>query len=363
MTAPKIPDNFENIISDTNADLGLFYQLLEMVDGDWSDSIKGICEHIMERFQALAVFLTVFDRKYNEFIYFVYTATESSVNALRANSIDPSLDYITKAMERLYSINKRILTNVDLNEKQLLDIAIKYFDGDSRLARKFLADFQLKSLFGIKLRSVQKNFKSFIHILSDRTVVENDKQILNEYINQLNVALEIVYLVRELYIKATHDGLTKLFNHKQGHILLERELNRAERTERSIVITMADIDEFKKVNDVYGHPAGDTVLSNLGRIFHQELRKSDIVSRFGGEEFLIVFPETKLSDALDVIKRLKNNIQEHQYTVNDETFSVTVSFGVAVYDRSIHSDVMSFIDDADKKLYKAKVNGRNRIEH
>jgi diguanylate cyclase (GGDEF)-like protein len=167
--------------------------------------------------------------------------------------------------------------------------------------------------------------------------------------------------VRELFIKATHDGLTRLLNHKQGEILLKAEMERVRRNRQPLTVVMMDLDHFKNVNDTYGHRTGDMVLQTVGALLTKGLRKCDIISRFGGEEFLLGLVDTDLEGALEVTRRLKDSIQFHDFSAGDGRFTVTVSMGVIAFDALRHTGVDRIIGDADDKLYHAKNNGRNRI--
>ena len=154
------------------------------------------------------------------------------------------------------------------------------------------------------------------------------------------------------------DALTGLANRRQVEEILSRELRRAERYGRAFSVLMLDIDHFKELNDRFGHQAGDEVLVDLARRFERMVRASDSVARWGGEEFVIVTPETGLEDA----KRLAELVRRH---VNDATlaerFKVTVSIGVACYRPG--DSVAALVARSDAAMYQAKRAGRNRVRH
>ena len=124
---------------------------------------------------------------------------------------------------------------------------------------------------------------------------------------------------------------------------------------------MLDIDHFKKINDTYGHLAGDFVLKEIAKIIKDSIRKSDICGRFGGEEFVIVLPNTKLSGAMKLAERIRETIQNHTFDFNGKKINVTVSIGITSV--GVNDSYESLISRADEALYEAKEKGRNRIEY
>jgi diguanylate cyclase (GGDEF)-like protein len=344
-----------------NADLGLFNQLLQMIDGDWSDSINGICDHIQTRFNALGVSLNVFDKNYNEFIYFAYSTDRHSESILASNGITIRSEMALDVIKSVYEINKNILEYSEFSGNKILELTRVFSNVDEERVRKVLTELNLKTISIVPLLDANNSFRCSFHIFTSRSITENDRALIEEYTDQLNVALEIIFLVRELYIRATHDSLTKLFNHKQGIILLNRELIRIQRNGSPLSIAMLDLDHFKKINDRYGHHAGDEVLKHVSTLLTEGMRKVDIISRYGGEEFLLVFPDTDLNKSVEVLKRLKESIQSHVFNDSGNTYSITASFGVAQYHAEQHTDAACLIEEADKYLYQAKDEGRNRI--
>ena len=124
---------------------------------------------------------------------------------------------------------------------------------------------------------------------------------------------------------------------------------------------MLDLDHFKKCNDRFGHHAGDEVLRYISKLLSESLRKCDVISRYGGEEFLLVLPDTDLKKAVEVTKRLKNSLQNHVFNFSDTKYSITASFGVIEYNTDRHLNNELLIGEADEYLYRAKHEGRNRI--
>ena len=166
--------------------------------------------------------------------------------------------------------------------------------------------------------------------------------------------------LRELTFR---DGLTSLYNHRFFQDALDTEIKRALRYRRSLSLLMLDIDHFKNINDTYGHPVGDQVLSEISALLVRLVRHSDIVARYGGEEFALILTETDSSRAKVLAQRLRRGVEQHVIVCDQGVFSVTVSIGMAGASRDGAAvSRKSLISQADNALYAAKRNGRNRIE-
>jgi len=154
---------------------------------------------------------------------------------------------------------------------------------------------------------------------------------------------------------ATTDELTKLLNRRMIFDKLEYEIERAIRYQNPLTIMMIDIDHFKRINDVFGHIRGDNVLQDVATTITKQIRRTDISGRYGGEEFLVIFPNSGLSEASIVAERLRIGISEIKY---DDGLQVTVSGGVKMFEGETVTEVLNKVDE---KLYLAKEQGRNRI--
>ncbi|MGB7876254.1 MAG: GGDEF domain-containing protein [Anaerolineales bacterium] len=154
------------------------------------------------------------------------------------------------------------------------------------------------------------------------------------------------------------DVLTCLPNRRQVIKRLQNEVNRAERYKIPLSISMIDIDHFKQINDSYGHTVGDQVLFELANILQESVREPDTVGRYGGEEFLVVLPNTRLNEAAEQAARLCKRIRESEINIG-ETIQLTVSVGVAEY-RHDQENWQKFLSRADLALYDAKKAGRDR---
>ncbi len=164
---------------------------------------------------------------------------------------------------------------------------------------------------------------------------------------------------------ANLDGLTGIHNHRYFQEFLDKEMNRSNRLGNKLCLILADIDNFKKFNDFYGHQAGDYVLKEVAALCNGMIREYDLSARYGGEEFVFVLPETELKDALTVAEKIRAEIEQHKFHYDGDDYRVTSSFGVAEFDgndngRRITKSVL--IERADQSLYNAKKKGRNRVE-
>ncbi|WP_373499245.1 HDOD domain-containing protein [Desulfococcus sp.] len=160
--------------------------------------------------------------------------------------------------------------------------------------------------------------------------------------------------------QATLDGLTAISNYKGFCEGLDREMSRAQRYKKPLSLIFSDIDHFKKVNDTYGHLAGDEALKTVVLRMKKELRQSDYIARYGGEEFAVILPETDSDDAMWVAERLRKKIEIESVSYQEARFSVTMSFGVASLLMGQSLSREGFIKLADDALYQAKKAGRNR---
>ncbi|WP_246938736.1 GGDEF domain-containing protein [Bacillus pinisoli] len=166
---------------------------------------------------------------------------------------------------------------------------------------------------------------------------------------------------RFLKESAERDFLTGLNNVRQFDAIWNTHVQNAIDREERLSILLIDIDHFKHINDTYGHPVGDIVLKELGKVLIQSTRSFDTVSRNGGEEFSIILPDCPNSQARDIAERVRKAVEKHTFNVSSsQSITITVSIGVATYPDT-DRDINSLIEQADEYLYKAKRTGRNKV--
>ena len=165
----------------------------------------------------------------------------------------------------------------------------------------------------------------------------------------------------EIYRLMTVDALTQVHNRRYFDEALEREFNRSVRYRRALSLVLFDIDHFKKVNDTYGHVAGDSVLRQLSGVIKPRLRQQDMVARVGGEEFAVLLPEVELHGAKIAAEKIRRLAESARFQVDTREFTCTVSLGVACFTPQQPTPVALY-EEADKALYRAKQGGRNRVE-
>jgi diguanylate cyclase (GGDEF)-like protein len=174
---------------------------------------------------------------------------------------------------------------------------------------------------------------------------------------QMDKRLQLQELASDLRFRATTDPLTGLNNRRRFNEAMALEIFRSHRYETPLSLVLYDVDHFKKINDTHGHLVGDNVLIELSRLVASHIRKTDVLARWGGEEFAILLPDTNAAAARQFADKLRESISEVAF---DAAGAMTCSIGVAQYENGMSPE--AFIAGADEALYNAKINGRNRVE-
>ncbi|HEY3344709.1 MAG TPA: diguanylate cyclase [Anaerolineaceae bacterium] len=190
-------------------------------------------------------------------------------------------------------------------------------------------------------------------------LLEGEVPAVSIFASQVAIAIQNTQLYLQVQKLALTDELTGLSNRRELFELGQREVEIAHRFERPLSILMIDIDHFKKVNDQHGHAAGDVALRVIASRLREVVREVDIVSRYGGEEFVILLLENQLGQAGEIAERIRRCIADNPIPIDHQELQITVSLGVAELDEKIHS-LNELIDIADQALYQAKQTGRNR---
>lgn len=174
------------------------------------------------------------------------------------------------------------------------------------------------------------------------------------------VGLVVARLVSELRRLSRHDALTGLLNRRAMEEALDAQLSRSQRTKEPFVVMMLDLDHFKRINDRYGHPVGDLALKHIASLLQSATRASDSLGRFGGEEFVLLLPNTPLSQAQTVAEKVRDLLENSPLQSELEMIPISVSIGVALWSESA-DDISRLLSRADAALFQAKVQGRNRV--
>jgi diguanylate cyclase (GGDEF)-like protein len=267
-------------------------------------------------------------------------------NFLTAKEFDKNNGYKTKSILTAPLINNT--TNEIIGVIQLLN---KLDDN------KNLISFDKKDKEFISMSS----YFITLSIINSQNVIKALKQsnkILEEKVKERTKKLEIAH--EKLIELANKDPMTKLFNRRYLQDITSHLLNISKRLNTPICIMLIDIDDFKCINDTYGHAVGDNVIISLSKIFKNNTRESDISIRFGGEEFVILLPNTTKDSAISLANKIRIKTKEQVLKIYNEKISFTISIGVSI----VNSNDKSFdttLNKADKALYVSKENGKNQV--
>jgi len=161
---------------------------------------------------------------------------------------------------------------------------------------------------------------------------------------------------REAEKMAETDPLTNIYNRRKFSQLLDLEIERVERYNRSLAVVLLDIDHFKRINDTFGHDTGDSVLKKISRLLRENIRSVDTLARYGGEEFVLILPETNIKKAMTAAERIRRVIESKSF---DKVGHITISAGVSIFEEG--DNRQSIVKKADRGLYIAKREGRNGV--
>jgi diguanylate cyclase (GGDEF)-like protein len=212
-----------------------------------------------------------------------------------------------------------------------------------RLTRKFYIDE----------KEVLKYF-----MYTSKYVVFNGEEMVLVLVDDIT---ELMTANLELKKMAVTDGLTELYNHKHIYFKLEEEISRARRYGTTLSLLMMDIDYFKRINDNYGHQTGDKTLIAVGKLIRDIIRDVDYAGRYGGEEFMIILPQTQLKNACATAERIRKKVESHHFEEIKEPVTLCVGTAELILETEKPETALKLIDRADKLLYQAKQAGRNRV--
>ena len=205
------------------------------------------------------------------------------------------------------------------------------------------------------------NFTGILKIMDIENTDKDTIAYIKAYIKEISSILESKFTLELLHAQTIIDPLTKLYNRRFLENILNKIVSNANRNNQKVAFVMIDMDYFKKVNDTYGHDAGDEVLIQLSKILKNSIRKSDYIVRFGGEEFLMILNNIKDKDSLkQVLEKIRQNVEQYEFKIPQGKIHKTISIGATLYPIDCNSP-WKCIKNADVALYKAKNSGRNKI--
>lgn len=313
-------------------------------------------------------------------VRFAIEAVEASGGALVV--YDEKKNVLKYQNTFIYDSNNKIVLDTSVFEgySDLLDIEIKIGEG-------VVGDAYLKGI-PILVNDIEKSVYPFPQLakvmkLDVNSVIAVPLRVDNEIPGVLEIVktrdkeplnqhdLEAIMIVANfasatmenarLFLWAIHDSLTGLYNNHYFYKELEDEIEKSKRYGRVFSLVMFDIDDFKQINDRYGHIAGDKALTYLADCIRNTIRKDvDIAARYGGDEFVIVFPNTSDENAYRVCQRLLNQVRSQKITFGEKEFGITLSMGIAEFPRDGEESYFLF-NNADAALYESKRKGKNRI--
>lgn len=254
------------------------------------------------------------------------------------------------------NINCKLLLDILENGKPILENLVSPDKYD------FIKDREIGSLICIPLSSKSRKFGLvLIEHKNKNTFNEENLRLVTTICKTVSMAIENAELYANMQELATIDGLTAVYNRVYFHQKFESEFNLAKELGYDLTLVILDIDFFKKFNDTYGHLFGDVVLKSVAQTVKNNLRATDTVARFGGEEFVIILPRTTVQEAFEKVESLRHKIANNIVKDNLISASVTASFGIACFPET-SANQTELIRDADNALYKAKDSGRNCIK-
>lgn len=322
----------------------------------------------------LIIYRNITDRKENELRFLQLTqAVEQSPSSVIITDLNGIIEYVNPqfslltgfAYEEAVGKKTSIVKSGYTPEETYQDMWKTIFAGNAWrgefLNRKKNGELYWEQSVMAPVLDSEGKILNFIAVKEDITAQKEAETKLRNANTQLEEQLkEIQKLQHTLHEQAIRDALTGLHNRRYLYETLDHELARAERGMYSICFALIDIDHFKNINDTYGHATGDTILINLANQLINHTRNGDIVCRYGGEEFLIVLPNTGVEAAAQIAERWRTTIQESSVLENSLEISVTISCGISEFPTDASTETEA-LEKADKALYAAKYNGRNQV--
>jgi len=264
-----------------------------------------------------------------------------------------SISFVSQSVSRLLGYSKsEFENNIDIDYSSCIH------PDDLEMVKEevLVASSSNKNFFSHQPYRIKTKDGAIKWILDNTVIIRDKNQKITHYLGYLSDITKIKEYEQKLEILSQTDQLTKIKNRLYTDEIIQQQYYRFLRNEEKCSVILVDIDYFKKVNDTYGHMTGDLVLIEFSNLLSTNIRKSDIIGRWGGEEFLIILPYTDIKKAIDLANKLRLLIENFSFA---KIGSITASFGVSEFKSKI--GIEELLDNADKALYKSKNNGRNQV--
>lgn len=291
-----------------------------------------------------------------------YALVETFVDAIISANQEGRIVYCNPAAKKMFGYQEEII-GCDITVLMPERYRIKYQIGMTKYINTGLTRIMGQT---IELVGLKKDGIEFPIELSVSASMVDDRYFFTGIIRDITerkcTEFKLLESNRKLQELSIKDSLTNLYNRRHTFHVMEIEFNRAKRYQKSLSCLMIDIDYFKNINDLYGHPFGDKVLVHFSSFLLNMIRSTDIVSRYGGEEFLVILPDVDIKGAMDFAERLREAVSKH--TIEDKERNINAALSISVGVSSFTDSTLNkeeIISQADKALYEAKRSGRNRV--
>jgi len=317
-------------------------------------------DRLLEQIDALVKQLSLEEKALEEEEKF-RVLSSAARDAIVMMDINGMTTFWNKGAERIFGFTREDAIGKELHRF----LAPEYYYEDHKKAMSHFKSTGNGKFIGktIELKALRKDRTPITVELSLTSVKLHNEWnaigIMRDITDRIKAEEEIVKAYKKMDILAHTDHLTQLSNRLDMMEKLNYECSRFERSGVQFSIAIGDVDSFKDVNDTYGHQAGDKVLNGIARLLKSNVRKQDIVGRWGGEEFILMYPKTNLQGAIFVTEKIRKSIEEADFEYDEKIIHTTITFGVATYDEKM--DIDACIKLADKALYKGKKDGKNCV--